>query len=111
MNMLPVHGMVYIFRWLCNVIERGQAVILLTSQTEKKSAFYASFSMMHPKVYEGGMNMLPVHGMVYVFRWLCNVIERGQASLTSQTEKNQRFMFEVKVCDGHFNDCLGGMLV
>ena len=34
MNMLPVH--VYIFRWLCNVIERGQAVILLTSQTEKK---------------------------------------------------------------------------
>ena len=75
--------------------------------------------MMHPKVYEGGMNMLPVHGMVYVFRWLCNVIERGQASLTSQTEKKKKsafyasvsIMFEVKVCDGHFNDCLVGLLV
>ena len=33
------------------------------------------------------MNMLPVH--VYIFRWLCNVIERGQASLTSQTEKKK----------------------
>ena len=57
--------------------------------------------MMHPKVYEGGMNMLPVHGMVYVFRWLCNVIERGQASLTSQTEKkkkNQRFMHLFQLC-------------
>ena len=46
--------------------------------------------LFRPKVYEGGMNMLPVHGMVYVFRWLCNVIERGQASLTSQTEKKKK---------------------
>ena len=43
MNMLPVHGMVYIFRWLCNVIERGQAVILLTSQTEKKISVLCIF--------------------------------------------------------------------
>ena len=54
--------------------------------------------LFRPKVYEGGMNMLPVHGMVYVFRWLCNVIERGQASLTSQTEKNQRFMHLFQLC-------------
>ena len=45
--------------------------------------------------------MLPVHGMVYIFRWLCNIaiIERGQAViLLSQTEKNQRFMHLFQLC-------------